>query len=122
MIIGIYKADDRGDIVTLIEDLTVSWRDKTVTIPGGFKCDGASVPQFLWSSVTPAVDPRTLRGAVTHDYLYRTTPEGWSRKEADELFYDLIREDGLGWWASQKAYWGVRLFGASSWGGDNGTS
>ena len=121
MIIDIHHADENGDIITLQEDLSVTWREKNVTVPAGFKCDGASIPRFLWSSVSPAIDPRTLRGAVVHDYLYRTAPENWNRKEADDLFYDLIREDGLGWWKSQKAYWGVRMFGSSSWSRKDGT-
>ena len=121
MIIDIHHADENGDIITLQEDLSVTWHEKNVTVPAGFKCDGASIPRFLWSSVSPAIDPRTLRGAVVHDYLYRTAPENWNRKEADDLFYDLIREDGLGWWKSQKAYWGVRMFGSSSWSRKDGT-
>ena len=116
----IHHADSRGNILTLSNDLTVYWRGRTLTVGRGFKSDGASVPRFLWSTVSPAIDPRTLRAAIVHDYLYRTTPPGWTRKEADELFYDFCREDGLSWWASQKAYWGIRLFGGSSWkGGQN---
>ena len=115
--VAIHSETERGDILTLKEDLTVQWQGRELTVPAGFQCDGASVPRFLWSSVSPAIDPRTLRAAVVHDYLYRNAPENWTRKDADELFYDFIREDGLSWWKSQKAYWGVRLFGGSSWKG-----
>jgi hypothetical protein len=115
--VAIHNETERGDILTLKEDLTVQWQGRELTVPAGFQCDGASVPRFLWSSVSPAIDPRTIRAAVVHDYLYRNAPENWTRKDADELFYDFIREDGLSWWASQKAYWGVRLFGGSSWKG-----
>lgn len=116
--VSIHSETGRGDILTLKEDLRVVWRGRVLNIPAGFQCDGASVPQLLWSTISPAIDPRTLRGALAHDYLYRNAPAGWTRKDADELFYDLIREDGLSWWASQKAYWGVRLFGGSSWQGE----
>ena len=115
MLIDVHQDNGRGDILTLREELTVRWRDHVVTVPEGFECDGASVPRFLWSSVSPQIDPRTLRGAVVHDYLYRNAPHDWTRKEADELFYDFIREDGLAWWTAQKAYWGVRLFGGGAW-------
>ena len=115
MLLEIHRENERGDVVTLRQDLCIIWNGKTLFVPEGFESDGASVPRFLWGSITPAIDHRTIRGAIAHDYLYRRTPAGWTRKEADELFYDLIREDGLGWWASQKAYWGVRLFGSSSW-------
>lgn len=117
MQVDIHRETERGDILTLPGDLTVRWRDRELTVPSGFECDGASVPRLLWSSVSPRIDPRTLRAAVVHDYLYRTAPPGWSRRDADELFYDFIREDGLSWWAAQKAYWGLRLFGGSAWRG-----
>ena len=119
MLIDIHSENERGDILTLRQNLKIYWKSLTLFIPAGFESDGASVPRFLWSSITPAVDPRTIRGAIAHDFLYRHAPAGWTRKEADDMFYDLIREDGLGWWASQKAYWGVRMFGSSSWKGND---
>lgn len=113
--VAIHKENDGGDIITLLEPLTVTWRGRTLELPAGFSCDGCSAPEFLWDSVSPAVDPRTLRAALAHDFLYRTRPAGWSRKEADELFYDLARADGLSWFRAQKAYWGLRLFGGLNW-------
>lgn len=106
---------ERGDLFRLLEPLEFEWRGKSFTVPAGFESDGCSVPRFLWSSVSPRIDNRTLRGAIGHDWLYRTHPEGWTKAEADGMFYDIIREDGLSWWKSQKAYWGVRLFGGDSW-------
>ncbi len=115
MKIEVHKSDESGDILTLLEPLEINWNGRGLIVPAGFKSDGASVPEFLWSTVSPAIDPRTVRGAVAHDYVYRHHPEGWTRADADNMFYDLIREDGLGWWRAQKCYWGVRLFGGKAW-------
>lgn len=115
MLIDIHFENERGNILTLQEDVAVKWRDRMFVIPAGFECDGASVPRFLWSSVSPQIDPCTLRGAVAHDYLYREKVPGWTREEADRLFYDFIREDGLPAVRSILAYWGVRLFGKGAW-------
>lgn len=115
MLVEIHRENRNGDILTLKENLMIKFRRKMFIVPAGFQCDGASVPQFLWDSVSPRIDPRTLRGAVAHDYLYRNYIPGWDRKEADKLFYHLIREDGLSWWKSKKAYWGVRFFGKGAW-------
>lgn len=104
-----------GDCIRLLEDLMYDYGGKSFTVPAGFVSDGASVPQFLWSTVSPAIDPRTLDGAIGHDFLYRTPTCNFTRKEADDLFYDLIRAHGLSFWRSQKAYWGVRLFGGRAW-------
>lgn len=104
-----------GDCLRLLEALKYEYEGRSFTVPAGFVSDGASVPEFLWDTVSPAIDPRTLDGALAHDYLYRTSHYDFTRKEADDLFYDLIRAHGLGFWRSQKAYWGVRLFGGNAW-------
>lgn len=119
MLIEVHRGEPEGDILTLQEELVVKFRDKMFVVPAGFRCDGASVPRFLWDSISPQIDPRTLRGAIAHDYLYRNQVPGWDRKEADQLFHKLIREDGLSWWKSRKAYWGVRLFGKGAWQHEN---
>ena len=113
--VAIHQCDRQGNVYTLLEELTVNWKGKVLTVPAGFKSDGASVPRFFWRSVFPPGDTRALRAAFAHDFIYRTHPFEWSKAEADEMFYDLLREDGVKWFAAQKAYWGVRLFGGSSW-------
>ena len=115
MTVDIHQENGAGNIITLCQDLEIKFQDKMFIVPAGCQSDGASVPEFLWSSVSPRIDPRTLRGALAHDYLYRNYVPGWSREDADRLFYHLIREDGLSWWKSQKAYWGIRIFGKGAW-------
>ena len=113
--VHIHATDECGNILTLAEALTIRWRDREFTIPAGFESDGVSTPEFLWSAISPAIDPRTIRGGVAHDWIYRMQPEGWKRKDADRMFYDLIREDGLSYWRAEKAYYGLRLFGGRAW-------
>jgi len=115
MKIDVHRSTERGDVITLQEDFPVTWRRKKFTIPFGFESDGFSTPECFWSTISPAVDPRTLRGAVGHDWVYRVQPPEWTRKEADEMLYDFIREDGLSWWRAQKVYWGLRWFGGAAW-------
>ena len=113
--VAVHRQDDKNNIITLLEDIQLKWKERELTVPAGFRCDGCSVPRFLWDTVSPQLDPCTLRGAVAHDYLYRNTPEGWSREEADLLFYDCIIADGLPPVRAKIAYWGVRLCGKSAW-------
>lgn len=113
--IAVHKEMFTGDILTLLEDLTVNWNGRTVTVPSGFESDGCSVPEFLWDSVSPQIDPRTLRAAIVHDYLYRNALPGWTRKDADELFYDFMVEDGMPKFKAGIAYYGVRWFGSTNW-------
>lgn len=115
MKIDIHNATGGGDVITLLEPLTINWRGREFTIPAGFESDGMSVPECLWATICPAIDPRTLRGALAHDFIYRIQPQGWTRKEADAMLYDLIRADGLGWWRAWKVWRGVRRFGNFAW-------
>ena len=113
--IKIHHEDDAGNIITLLDNLTVIYDYKVITIPEGFRSDGFSTPRILWSTISPAIDQRTLRAAICHDYIYRVQPAGWTRKDADLMLYQFCREDGLSWWPAQKAYYGLRLFGGTAW-------
>lgn len=60
-----------------------------------------------------------LMGApVIHDFLYRykkVSNRPISREEADLVFLDLMREDGVSGSKALCAYWAVRLFGKIAW-------
>ncbi len=117
MLIDIHKVTEAGNILTLKRGFTVKWRGRKLKIPKGFESDGASVPRLLWRLVSPCVHQSTIRAAIAHDFLYRTTPEGWTRKDADLFFRDICKRDGLSDWQSWIAYTGLRLFGWMSWQG-----
>jgi len=94
-----------------------------IIVPLGFQWDGASVPRFLWSLSGIRPDGLVRAAALVHDYLYRKPKSGnvggsykiFTRKEADVLFRDMIREAGGSWWTASKAYWAVRAFGWMAW-------
>ena len=111
MKINIHQEDARGDIITVLEDVETS----DFIIPAGFESDGVSVPRFFWRFISPPIDPRTIRAGVTHDWIYRNRPPGWTRAEADLLFLCFLIEDGLPILASLKAYLGVRIGGGPAW-------
>lgn len=115
MEINVHKSDDKGNIITLLVKHCDCWHRNWLMVPAGFESDGCSIPRFLWSTISPAIDPRTLRAGVCHDWIYRRHPAGWTRSMADSMFYDFCRADGLNWWAAQKAYWGLRMFGGAAW-------
>lgn len=109
--VEVYQDHFRGRVFRLLEPL--KWGK--LTVPVEFESDGASVPRFFWRLVFPPGDPQVLRAAILHDYIYRTHPEGWTRPEADRLFFDVLTFEGVPAWRARLAYWGVRLFGRSSW-------
>lgn len=113
--VSIHTEDSMGNVYTLLEDLVVVWNGRVLVVPAGFKSDGASVPRFFWRCVFPPGDSKALRAAFAHDFIYREHPQGWTKADADNMFYDLLREDGVSWLSSQGAYWGVRLCGGPAW-------
>ena len=112
-----HDEDERGNVYTLLRPITSSG----ITVPAGFESDGASIPELLWGVVFPRGDRKALFGAIVHDYIYRTHPEGWTREDADEVFLYLLQQGGVSYIRRIRAYFGVRLFGKSSWeAGGNG--
>ena len=110
-----HQADETGNVFTLREDIEIQWNGKSFTIPAGFKSDGASVPRFFWRVVFPPGDHRAMRAAFAHDYVYRMHPAGWTKAEADRMFYDLLIQGGIPWYRAKEAYLGVKLFGGAAW-------
>lgn len=106
-----HEEDDRGNVFTLLRPISTSG----LTVPAGFESDGASVPRLFWGVVFPRDDRQAMFGAIVHDYIYRTHPPKWERGDADEVFLYLLRQGGVSYIRSARAYIGVRLFGKSSW-------
>lgn len=102
---------ERGDIFTLVTPID-RWG---IHIPAGFQSDGASVPRAFWGLVFPQDDLSSMYAAFFHDYLYRTHPKGWTRKDADEEFLFLLKLGDVPTARATMAYFGVRLFGAIAW-------
>lgn len=83
-----------------------------VVIPEGFIFDGASVPQ-IFTNLFPKSGARYDRAACLHDWLYAT--QTTSRKEADDLFLEAMKADGVNWATRRTIYRAVRMFGWSAW-------
>lgn len=86
---------------------------RTIVVPEDFVYDKASIPRIAWWWL-PRDDAKILIAALVHDYLYVTQQieQDWiTRKEADEIFYALIRDAGMRWTKAKLAYSAVRAGG-----------
>jgi hypothetical protein len=84
------------------------WTYNDVTIPEGFRSDGASTPRFLWWIIPPW--KRTKKAAFLHDYLCRYATCKEERREADIAFYNaLIDTAKISSIRCKLGYLGVRL-------------
>lgn len=109
----------------LEEQYTVTWFDaddaeRQVTVPTGFQYDGSSewvmllvgiIPSFVLWLIGYGQDGLHRAASVVHDYLYVEQPEGWTRAEMDELWYDLAIEAGMRTWRARLRWLFIRAFG-----------
>lgn len=119
----------RLPISTLGETEAVLMEDWTIfdvygfwfVVPAGASTDGASIPRFLWRVCGHPLQAPRVYAALLHDWLYTgeeaatdgAQPGDVTRKEADEVYYALLRHFGVPAWRAKIEYWALRLFGGS---------
>jgi hypothetical protein len=117
-----------GDVVTkwlhtpgsdrkmkLMQDFTfIDSKGTTWTAPAGHEIDGASIPQFLWSTVGSPFTGDYRRASVLHDY--ECDRKIHPHKVVHRLFYDAMICDEVNPIRAKYMYQAVRLFGPK-WGG-----
>jgi hypothetical protein len=107
----------------IIEDWEYTINSGTYVVPKGFVFDGASVPKFFRSWLSPM--GVLLMGGLIHDYGYKyqtllhasknTTTGKSSQKGMDETFRDVnISVNGF-FVLNYLAYYGLRLGGFLAW-------
>lgn len=101
---------DTGWSSTAIETEYVDMSAGVLWIREGYRWDGASGPTLD--------TPSTMRASLIHDALYQLMRDGHlsqgRKRMADEIFYSVLLEDGMGKLRAFLWYVGVRLFGHSS--------
>jgi hypothetical protein len=109
----------------IAQDWHFEVNNQQYVIPKGFVFDGASVPKFLASWLSPV--GILLMGGLIHDYVYKYTvllkkgkkgvSDTYTQKQADQLFRDInIEQNGihvLNW----AAYLALRAGGFVAWNG-----
>ncbi len=98
-------AVDREFLCTYEKDSEI----KYITVPSSFQTDGMSVPAPLRIMFFKRTR-KPHSPSIVHDYCYRTREV--PRKEADMLFRELLKWDGMDVIRRNAAYYAVRAFGA----------
>lgn len=95
--------------------------DDQIQVSEGFEFDGESIPLCMQTLVKPFGQSR--RGACVHDWLYRhggyyradSSFVRVTRKQADEVYRELILAKGLAPWRATIRYSILRLVGWAAW-------
>ena len=109
----------------IVKDYHFTIHGENYVIPKGFVFDGASVPKFLASWLSPV--GVLLVGGLVHDYAYKyekllkknkkDTTHTLTQKEADIIFRDINIEQNGFHLMNYLAYWALRLGGFVAWNG-----
>jgi hypothetical protein len=107
----------------VVEDYTYRFGNHSITAWREFTYDRASIPRVFWVLIDK--DSLSNVAPLFHDLLYRHEGElpnnrvspyrKYTRKEADDLFYELMSRCGVSYPRRVAAYRAVRELAASSW-------
>ena len=102
----------------MLEPLGISWAGielrRDLEVPVGFIHNGPSIPNRLRGIIY--YTHRLLRPSIVHDYLYwHGAKLGWTRKEADRLFLESLKVEGVGRIRRRAMWLAVRAAGKSHW-------
>jgi hypothetical protein len=110
---------------TITKDFNYKLRGVEYVIPKGFTFDGASVPKFLASFLSPV--GVLLIGGLVHDYAYKfaclKTKNSkdplllLNQHQADKIFRDINIEVNGFHFLNYLAYWALRVGGFVAWNG-----
>ncbi len=129
-----------GRWYALQDDFALTWLEDgaffSLTVPKGFRSDGASVPRLLWSVIGLTPDGPIRAGALLHDFIYRyggEMPAGsfrvyvrgeWAasaqpitRRRADWILRHFAQAAGISPRRALLVWTGVRVGGWWSWKG-----
>ena len=85
-----------------------------IEIPPNYEFDLSSVPRVFWTLLAPFelgdIAP------IVHDWIYKDAPEGaFTRKQADQIYYQLMLSEGIPKPRAKIAYIALRIGGWSQW-------
>lgn len=104
---------DGTTMVVLLEINYTDPRGRIWTVPEMFLTDGASIPRPLWALIGPPTTGRYRVPAVLHDAAYSCV--GITKEDADRMFYEAMREAGVGFVLARLMWGAVKLFGRPAW-------
>ena len=84
------------------------------TVPRGFEHDGPSIPRRLQGVVSKFGNQ--FQPSIAHDYCYENGVPGMTRKQADQLFLEGMKQLGVPWYRRRIMYLAVRAAGRGLWG------
>jgi len=103
---------ERWELITPLEYVTLDGR-KIVT-RAGYLSDLASFPRMV-RPVLNAHRPTTRRPSAMHDFIYTDQTHRFTKREADQIFYDALLEEGTPRALAWLLWRAVQIGGRGNW-------
>ena len=84
------------------------WSRDVIYVPKWFETDWASIPSIFRYLLWNPFDTKFIARAIVHDYLYETCRR--TREEADNIFYEILRNAWVNKLKAKLMFLRVRLF------------
>lgn len=110
--------DGRIALLRPLKWYSVHEPERTVTVPLGFTCDGASIPRLFWPLIGHPLSSTVIRSGALHDHLYwrhSFDRRPITRRRADLEFRYALAVDGTGVVRRWLMWAAVRAFGYWAW-------
>ena len=106
--------DEKGNrVARLLEEINYKVTTQTeiihISVKEGFEYDGASIPKAFWWLIGSPFSGNYRVAATIHDALYAT--QLTTREEADDIFYNIMVNEGVAKWRASLMYTAVLAFG-----------
>lgn len=95
----------------LLNDVYAGTSKYRILIAKGVLFNGADIPEAFWSIIGCPLD--YVLESLVHDVLYRSRV--LSRKDSDEVFYELLKQQEVEPVLARKLYLGVRIGGSKAY-------
>ena len=97
---GAYLVKTTAELVYITTERIIN------VVEEGFITDGASIPRAFWTFIGSPFTGLYRKPALIHDHFYAT--QKVTRKYADKLFLDAMKDEGVSWWKRHTMYRAVR--------------
>lgn len=100
----------------LFRDYEITVNGVDIVVPKFFRYDGASIPSPAWQLTYSPFHPDVMLPSLVHDWMFYNHQE--NRDVTDEIFYRLLRDNGVNYLKANTMWAAVRTGGALFWDND----
>ena len=100
----------------LVQDFEITVEGVDIVVPKFFRYDGASIPAVAWQLTFSPFHPDVMLPSLVHDWLFYNHQE--NQDITDEIFYRLLRDNGVNYLKANTMWAAVRTAGELFWDND----